>query len=86
MMFAWAKPDYLLDCMSLDQIVFYYNKGWEAKQTEAKVHWGTYGMLMSGDKNEPQNKKSSGLPIEEIRRYPGYETAYYNENGKLIKG
>ena len=85
LMFQWATKEYLLKKMSLRQIIFYYNYGWEAKQTEAKVHWGTYGQLMSGETNEPQNKKRTGVPIEEIRRYPGYETAYYNEKGKLIK-
>lgn len=85
-MFPWASKDYVLDLMSWDQVVYYYNNGWEAKQTEAKVHWGTYGMLMSGENPDKPGKNTSDPTIEEIRRYPGYENAYFNEKGKLIKG
>lgn len=85
-MFSWASPHYVLDKMTWNQVIFYYNQGWEAKQTEAKVHWGTYGMLMSeGNPETPQQQKSSP-PIDEVRTYPGYENAYYDSRGKLIRG
>jgi len=85
-MFAWASPHYVLDQMTWDQVIFYYNQGWTAKQTEARVHWGTYGMLMNEGNPEAQPKQKASVPIEEVRTYPGYENAYYNENGKLIRG
>jgi len=83
MMFAWATPEYLLDKMSLDQIIYYYNIGWETKQTEAKVHWGTYGSLMSESNPENPQRKQSRPDIEELRLHPGYENAYYDEKGKF---
>jgi hypothetical protein len=85
LMFAWATPEYLLNNMSSDQIIYYYNQGWEARQLEAKVHWGTYGQLMSEGNPESQNKESRP-DIEEIRHYKGYENAYYDEKGKLVRG
>jgi len=85
MMFAWATPEYLLDNMSLDQIIYYYNTGWETKQTEAKVHWGTYGSLMSESNSGTSLKKQSRPNIEELRLHPGYENAYFDEVGKFHK-
>ena len=86
-MYAWATPEKCLDEMSLSQLVMYHKKGWEAKQTEAKVHWGTYGQLMSDGNPEKQARKKSRLDIEEIRaNYPGYENAYYDETGRLVRG
>lgn len=78
MMYAWATPDYQLDCMTLKQVIYYFNTGWKTRQTEAKVHWGTYGMLMNGEDPDGQNvSKSGGLPtLEEIEPYyrgPSYE-------------
>jgi hypothetical protein len=87
LMFAWATREYLLNNMSLDQIIYYYNEGWEAKQTEAKVHWGTYGAMMSESAPETHGPIKSRPGIEEIREtYPGYENAYYDENGRLVRG
>jgi hypothetical protein len=54
-MYAWAKPDYLLDEMSLDQWRQYYRLGWEAKQTEMQMNWGILGMLLKGE--DPQSKE-----------------------------
>lgn len=70
--------------MTLDQVKYYYNKGWEARQIESKVYWNTYAMLMNGEDGvQGMRPKTS---IQEIRKYPGYEHAYFNEKGKLIKG
>jgi len=48
-MFSWAKPDYLLDFCSLDQLVLYHRYGWEAKKTDARVFFGVLGQLIAGD-------------------------------------
>jgi hypothetical protein len=88
-MYAWATKDYCLDELSLPQLIKYYQKGWETKQTEARVTWGTLGTLLNGDKQEPGEVEAfAGKPnIEEIRRcYPGYENAYIDAKGRLVKG
>lgn len=85
LMFPWATKEYLLKKMSLRQIIFYYNLGWEAKQTEAKIYWGTYGQMMSENNQETQQKNKSRPEIEEMRLHPGYENAYFDENGKFHK-
>ncbi len=71
--------------MTWKQVIYYYNIGWNAKETEAKIHWGTYGK-MTEDSSETPEKKASNPDIEEIRAYPGYENSYYDKKGKLIKG
>jgi hypothetical protein len=91
-MFSWATPDYLLEKMSLEQIIYFYNEAWDAKKLDARVQGSYFAMLSNGidpddpAKTAPNAPKHSRVPIEEIRVYPGYENAYYNEKGKLIKG
>lgn len=85
LMFSWATPEYLLDKMSLDAIVYYFNEGWEAKQTEAKVHWGTYGQLMS--ESDPEAEK----PIQKVPRReelePMFKSPEYEfRDGAVWKG
>lgn len=58
---GWSK-EYILNQLTWKQVKFYYNTGWEIKQTEAKVYWGTYGSLMNGDKSKKRNDK----PVKEI--------------------
>ena len=82
MLYSWATPEKLLDEMSLDQLIMYHRHGWDAKQTEAKMYWGTYGMLMNESNPEAQQKKPLA-PIDELRLHPGYENAYYDEKGKF---
>lgn len=90
LMFSWADPEYLLENMSLAQIIYFFNEGWDAKKLDARVQGSYFAMLQNGiDPDDPdkcQISKSSKVPIEEIRVYPGYENAYYDEKGKLIKG
>lgn len=52
MMFSWAKKEYLLDNMSIEQVLYYHEIGWNARQTEAMVYWGMLGQLLNGE--DPQ--------------------------------
>jgi MoxR-like ATPase len=74
MLFAWATPEYLLDRMSIEQVISYYNEGWKAKQTEARV----CGLLMSSGEDE---QVSQALELDEVKRY--YPDAHY-ENDKIV--
>lgn len=47
-MYAWATPERLLDEMTLDQIIMYYRKGWEARKLKAQVFWGVLGQALQG--------------------------------------
>lgn len=70
-MYPWATPDYLLDKLSLDQLVMFHRHGWEARKTDAQLFWGVLGQLLSGDE-----KKSKTL--EEFKKlHPDAQT----ENG-----
>lgn len=84
LMYAWATKDYCLDELSLPQLIKYYQKGWDAKQAESRIHWGMLATLLNGGETEPGNPRK--LSIDEIKHYPGYENAYINEKGKIVKG
>lgn len=62
-MYSWASPDYILDKMTLGQVLLFYRKGWEAKKTEAMVFWGVLGQALNGDLSD------SGVSgLEEFRK------------------
>lgn len=83
MMFSWASKDYVLDYMTWKQVVYYYNVGWDAKQTEAKVHWGTYGALLNGEGKDSKGtiRDPGEITLDIAKRY--YPDAHY-ENGKIV--
>ena len=56
-MYAWATPTYILDEMSLEQVMLYYSKGWEGQKTGAVILWGVLGQALKGSETR---KKSSG--------------------------
>jgi hypothetical protein len=47
-MYSWATKEYLLDHCSLDQIIMYYRKGWNARKLKARVFWGVLGEILQG--------------------------------------
>ncbi len=47
-MYSWATPIHLLDQMSTDQVMLYYEKGIHAVEMQARVFWGVLGEALSG--------------------------------------
>ena len=47
-MYSWATPSYLLDQMSTDQVMLYYEKGIHAVEMQARVFWGVLGEALNG--------------------------------------
>jgi len=58
LMYAWATPSYILDEMSFQQLILYYNKGWEARRTESSIHWGVLGQALQGGDTKEKERKS----------------------------
>ena len=77
MLYSWATPEYMLDRMSLDQIVYYYNIGWVSKKTEATVYWGILGEALSDD-----GKTKKTVSIDEFRKQ--YPDGKQTENGYIV--
>jgi hypothetical protein len=79
--------------MSLEQIIYYYNQGWEVKKLGSKVDGSYFAMLNNGiDPDNPQpgqqtqpRKKSKEQLLEEYRQYPEYKNCYFDDNGKFHK-
>jgi hypothetical protein len=78
--------------MSLDQVVYYYNIGWQTKKSDAKIN-SSYDVLLQNGK-DPDNpdadigqprKKSKEQLLEEYRQYPEYKNCYFDDNGKFHK-
>lgn len=64
LMYAWATPEYILDSMSFEQLILYHNRGWEARKTESKLHWGVLGQTLQGGDTKEQERRSR----EEFRK------------------
>ncbi|ALK06161.1 hypothetical protein SAMN02910340_02100 [Methanosarcina thermophila] len=77
-MYAWATKDYLLDEMTLDQIIMYYRKGWEARKLSAQVFWGVLGEIMQG-KDPAEAVKSSG--VSGLEKFKEAHPEGQSENG-----
>lgn len=73
-MYAWATPEYLLDCMSMEQILMYYEYGIEHEENKAtiltnKIAIGLFGADEKKDfKNQTPDKQ-----------------AFYDHYGNVIK-
>jgi len=63
--------------MSIEQVIFYHDVGWETKRTEAMIYWGILGEALSSD---DKNKKT--VSIEEFRKQ--YPDGKQTENGYEI--
>lgn len=55
--FAWATPEYMLDCMSLEQIFMYYDYGLEQKEIESNILVNRISVGFFGAKEEPKKQK-----------------------------
>lgn len=64
-MYAWATPEYLLDGMSINQIMLYYEKGIQAQINEAKIFWGVLGDALSED----EGKKKSTTDKPDLKKF-----------------
>lgn len=47
MMYSWASPEYILDSMSMEQVIMYYEKGVKGIELQAKVFWSILGQAMN---------------------------------------
>ncbi|TGC08130.1 hypothetical protein [Methanolobus halotolerans] len=47
-MYSWATPDHLLNQMSMNQVMLYYEKGIKAIELQARIFWGVLGEALSG--------------------------------------
>lgn len=61
-MYAWATPSYVLDEMSLEQVMLYYSKGWEGQKTGAVILWEVLGQALKGPEQGSKDRgKIQGL-------------------------
>lgn len=47
-MYSWATPEQLLDHMSMNQVMLYYEKGIKAIELQAKIFWSVLGEALGG--------------------------------------
>lgn len=63
MMYAWASPAYILDEMSLEQLMMYYEKGCRVMELQANIFWSVLGESSTPNLNNTQvDTKSSTAP------------------------
>lgn len=64
-MYGWASPDYMLDQMTLLEIINYYENGIKHEETKSKILVGTLVEAM----NATEHKKTSSPPHQGKRIY-----------------
>ncbi|WP_292461629.1 hypothetical protein [Methanolobus sp.] len=47
-MYSWATPEHLLDRMSMNQVMLYYEKGIKSIELQAKIFWSVLGEALGG--------------------------------------
>lgn len=79
-MYAWATPDYLLDHMSLVQILMYYDYGIEHEKNKSRILVGQLAVGLFGAEEEKPKSK----PKTQADEKPDRE-AFYQAYGDKIK-
>lgn len=64
-MYGWASPDYMLDCMTLLEIINYYENGIKHEETKSKILVSVLAEAM----NATEHKKTSSPPPQGKRIY-----------------
>ncbi|QJD87903.1 hypothetical protein [Cohnella herbarum] len=75
-MYAWASPDYMLDHMSFEQIVMYYDYGLEQEEIKSNILVGRLAVGLFGAKEKPKAKVTEEKPDRK---------AFQNAYGNRIK-
>ena len=76
-MFAWATPKYLLEYMTLDEVIFYYDTGMEMEEVRASLIIQKLGEALEDPKEKkPSPGQSNDKPDKE---------AFYKRHGDKIK-
>ncbi len=74
-MYAWATPDYLLDHMSIEQILMYYNYGIDHEKNKATIFTNQIAIGLFGAE-ESKQKDYNPKPDKK---------AFYDQYGHVIK-
>lgn len=82
-MYGWATPDYLLNHMSLTEILEYYENGIKFEESKAQILVGTLAKEMGNGSDDPK-KPAKRIYREEPEQSPDRE-ALYEQFGDVIK-
>lgn len=74
-MYAWATPDFLLDYMSIEQILMYYDYGLEYEKNKATILTNQIAVGLFGAE-EPKKRDYNPKPDKK---------AFYDKYGNVIK-
>lgn len=77
-MYAWATPDHLLDHMSLEQILLYYDYGLEHEEIKSNILVNRIAVGLFGVKEPPKKKKRNYDDTPD-------KQAFYDRYGDQIK-
>lgn len=82
-MFAWATPDYLLDYMTLEEVIFYYGRGISFENDKAE----TVATAIISKLNEALGgkKQKTKEPQPKIPDTPDKEAFYKHYGDQIIR-
>lgn len=77
-MYAWATPEYMLDHMTFDQIIMYYEYGIELEENKATILTNRIAVGLFGAKEKPKVKRDFDNEKPD-------KAAFYKAYGSRIK-
>ena len=77
-MYAWATPDYLLNHMSLEQVLMYYDYGVEFEENKSNILVSRIAVGLFGAKEPPKKKEKDCTDTPD-------KEAFYKHYGDRIK-
>ena len=80
MMYAWARPDYLLDFMSIEEIFLYYDQGLQFEEYRAGLIIHKLDEALDEKKQKKQAAKSPKKGSDKPDK-----AAFYKRHGDKIK-
>lgn len=81
-MYAWATPEYILDHMTFEQIMMYYEYGMEHEENKAKILTNRIAVGLFGAKEKPKIKNR----FDESPDRKAFYKAYPNRIKRPEKG
>ena len=69
-MYGWASPDYMLDCMTLLEIINYYENGIKFEETKSRILVGILAQAMGGHETETKAVQGKRIYQEQPDQTP----------------
>ena len=85
-MYGWASPDYMMDKMTLLEIINYYENGIKHEETKSKILVGILAQAMGGHETGHTKKSEKRIYQEEPDQTPDRAALHALYGDKIKRG